>query len=482
MKKILSSFVVAVFAVAMMAGGAWAASTLTKPAAAIVLSAELGPKLASSNFDFQTSVAFETQNAGDLVSFTTGIGLNDGDKLTFELSNGLFMEDAYFLVDAADAPAGAVKTSLGSVISSLDSTNGVSSVTFRIENGPLANGTEIVIVNALDAGVAVASAAIAVETIQIRASSALNDGDKIRIRITGAEDVGGTALPGANSSYEDLIELESQFTVDVSAVTSTIDVEQERVFFFGGVEAITSMATVDINNDADSSITDWIVLDASDSFTLTLTTDDISGIDFTDATTTFWDDSTGANAQALVLVGLELSATVNGVAAQITARGGSDENVVTITVDGETTLATRVFAGTLAIDFDSSDHRDAVLSLGDTHTWDINGYQATMPFLLQSGIQKTFVKFFNNSSLDAEIFVDLSSADGTIVANNVLLDASLLAGTVGSYNGVDIAALASIPEGTNFTATFTVTAPKTGVVGTAFFNLVGSGTRALVLQ
>jgi hypothetical protein len=353
MKKLFSLLVAVGFTIGMTVSGAWGASVFSAPAAGIKLAAETAPKLAANNFDFLSTNAFESANIGSLIIYTPDISLNDGDKLTFELSNGLFMDNSYYLVDSTDGAA--AWTSLGSVISTLDPVNGVASVTFRIENGPIPSATNLVLVNVLGTGGAAAPAATQAQaTIEIRAASELSDGDKIQLRVTDAEDLGGTALPGANTVYADLIEMENQFAVAfvlaADAATSIIDVDNGRTQF-EAVPLLDSLAEPTIDNDSDNSLDDYITVGAGHDFTLTLTCADQTGIDFTDATTTYWAGNANANAVALVSAGDEMSATVTGAVGWMPGVGTTDKNEVNISVDGTTILNTRTFTGQLVIDF-----------------------------------------------------------------------------------------------------------------------------------
>jgi hypothetical protein len=481
--KIIRALLITACAVGMISSTALAQSAVGVPGGPFTIATELAPKLASTNLDLQAGDGnFESADLDSLVTYTPAITLNDGDKLTFELSNGLFMDGSYYLVDSTDVAD--PMTSVGSVISVLDAANGVSSITVRIENGGVASNTPLVLVNSLSSGDAGAPVAtVATDTIAIKAASELSNGAKIQLSVTGAEDVGGTLLPGANVAATDVIELAWQFAATPAPITSTIDVNLDRLQFVGGTTDSTANVTID--NDSTSALDDYITVGAGlPDATLTVTGTNHTGIDFTDATTTFWDDSTTSNAVALVEAGDDFAATVDGTAAQIPGIGLTDVNIVEISVDGATILSQRTFTGELVMDFgDANNYMNRTFDLGTLFTWDINGAQFVAPHMFSRDGWESYMVVKTTADSDAaDIFIDMFNKDGDTV-NLTQADLATLALEAGANGGSAVisasdllgaAGWATDDVNQDFSATLTVTLPQDEVFVDGFRYTAGS--------
>lgn len=109
--------------------------------------------------------------------------------------------------------------------------------------------------------------------------------------------------------------------------------------------------------------------------------------------------------------------------------------------------------------------------------WTYDGTLAWVPFMTYANDgNRTFVKFWNTAASQADVYVDLTPADGSMATQTFQL-ASIPANQVGTYKASDLCTLAGFPvvaPGTNFTALFTVT--QWDVVPTAWFNLVTGTT------
>lgn len=289
--------------------------------------------------------------------------------------------------------------------------------------------------------------------------------------MTDAEDVGGTPLPGANTDADDVIELAYQFSVTPGPVTSTIDVNQDRQQFVGATA--DSTATVTIDNDSTSALSDYITVSASlPDATLAITGTNHNGIDFTDETTTFWDEETSdadSSEVALVESGDDFAATVDD-SDQIPGRGNADANVVNISVDGTTILSQRTFTGGLALDFnDASSYTNRTFDLGTLFTWDINGAQFVAPHMFSRDGWESFLVVKAKSDSDpADIFIDMFNKDGD-TANLTQAELAELALESGANGGsvtisasdlLGAAGWATDDATQDFSATITVTLPQ----------------------
>jgi hypothetical protein len=99
--------------------------------------------------------------------------------------------------------------------------------------------------------------------------------------------------------------------------------------------------------------------------------------------------------------------------------------------------------------------------------WDINGWVGTVPYMYASSVatEDTFIKIFNNSTVNGEVTVDVTpDAGGTVL--NVSLG-TVDAGTIGIFWAANIAELAGVPLNSAFGAVFTVNAPQNSVTAMA---------------
>ena len=483
MKKFFSSLMVAVFAVAMMAGGAMAASTVSDGVTigdnvTFTVLDDLVTEVYASELvdktDGNTETIVTTGDAG-AIAFKLGANVGNNTDITISITNATFGEltapgDNFYLATYADSAD--VTLATDGVFVSPAGVGGVFSntVTFTT-NAALPKDTIVVMVG--DADGAPAAAVYGDYSLLCNASLAGSAGD-----ITASVTVDGVSAANGSAkiqSYTTQLALQADDGTLGDIGDDVIDVNEDRLKFVGALldaddsgiaisKAVgdftgAAMVAADINK-----VTLVIAGDFS------AITDPETNVLF--ATSDNFTKTYDATASTLTCV----TTDATDIAAMITGQS------LTLTVDGTTILATRTFTVTGEVDMDSSDFLDTEFTTDVSWAkWGINGYQATMPLLLQSGVQKTFVKFFNKSTTEAEVFVDVKNDDGT--GAETLTLANIPAGQVGSYNAADIIADSTgLAEGTMFTATFTITVPTADVVGTAFFNLVGTGTRALVLQ
>ncbi|MCK5219711.1 hypothetical protein KAR10_09315, partial [bacterium] len=183
------------------------------------------------------------------------------------------------------------------------------------------------------------------------------------------------------------------------------------------------------------------------------------------------------------------TASITYTAAQIIALnaaadfGDDDENLdidLTFTVDGTTILNTRSFTATIDVNFEEASQTDEALLSGQAAgEWNMNGWQGTLPYMWASSTasEDTFIKIFNNSTLDADVSVDVNSDDGTVTATVTL--AQIPAGTVGIYWANDIATDAGITVPGAFAGIFTVNAPTNSVTAMANQKRAGGVDRVI---
>jgi hypothetical protein len=516
MKKFFGSCAIALVLVAFAAGGAWATAGIdddTTVAAndfdEVVIAQGLTSATAGLTKDFELGDVgtdadpdrFITGGATRDFYYMADLGLNLDWTMKFELTNGTFDNTTLALMyneatNGNDLNTDGDTVDLIEVGQLISGGYGLSYVTFIITGGSDLPASSILTISSSD------TAETSIRVVTTSTSSS------VYMACTQVKTDGGTDIDAAECSNEEIIEFETQFTMALGiAATSVIDVDAARKNFVdetsGGAdsevvgnedsELTQSSATMALYNDIDSSIDDPYVCDALDflSFTVTPSTD-FSGV-ATSGVSYNTDDDTTIDAGESFTIGSSTAThtiTLNEAGADsgnniVAVQGDTDTKKLVITVNGTTALDTRTF--NVEVDLTLADGTGTFLSGKAlvistlSHTWGINGFQATMPYAYWADIQKTFVKFYNRSSVDAEVFVTVKNADGTGAEELTL--ATIPAGQVGQYNAqAIIAAATSLAEGQAFTMTFTITAPETQVHGTAFFNLVGSGTRKIELE
>lgn len=112
----------------------------------------------------------------------------------------------------------------------------------------------------------------------------------------------------------------------------------------------------------------------------------------------------------------------------------------------------------------------------------IGKWMGTVPFIFASGTQAedTFIRIFNNSSVDGEVTVDVTPGDGRVVEGVSL--GTIPARTTGIFWAANIATLASVPLNSSFGAVFTVNAPKDSVMAEAIKKRPGGMDRVLPIK
>jgi len=150
--------------------------------------------------------------------------------------------------------------------------------------------------------------------------------------------------------------------------------------------------------------------------------------------------------------------------------------LLTVTVDGKTTLNTRTFDLSVVID-DVNDaennpnvttDKQDLGTLAKAMTWDINGYQAQVRnFANKPGTKTSVVTLFNSNSLDAELTADILMDDGTVIPT-ISLD-NVLSNKKAVVTGAMLDEKSGDKLGTkSYTVQFTMTVPNADGDAVAF--------------
>lgn len=114
-------------------------------------------------------------------------------------------------------------------------------------------------------------------------------------------------------------------------------------------------------------------------------------------------------------------------------------------------------------------------------TWAVNAYQAFNPYMYwdTAYTQDVFNRFYNSSTREANVIVDVYPADGS--ASQSISLGTLPQNEAGLYWASDIGILAGFSAGTSYAARFTVTAPPSLVNGVSFFKRASGSERPMPL-
>lgn len=464
MRSVIKRMLLAMALVFMTSTMVWADAAIVFNAAAPVTVAQefAGPDGLVKNF-FSGDLGISTDTNVYLVGatspgaavYTANLGLNLDWTITFTLTSGTFFSDDLELWSSlADggAPLLGTDTKVGELI---DGGEGESFARFIITGGvDIPANQPLYLISAATniGGVAPELGGFAIET------AVTATGSIVTLAVTDVRTDGQVLVNTAKATAVDLLELVKQFEASVTTVgESIIDVAQDRMFFNDAAGWDTSTATITLVNNAPD---DPYTLIATDEATLTLTSSgDLSAIDGITVAGEDFDAFLGTASVATVTLPL--------FGAGLLPMGASD---IVITVAGDEVIKVRSFTSALSFDLPDLPNTLPILYTGDeTFVWGINGWIGTVPYMYATaGVARdtsdSFIKIFNNSPIDADVSVTVTSDAGATA--EVLLTAIPL-GTVGIFWAGDIAAAAGFAPGTSFAAVFIVNAEKNDITAMA---------------
>lgn len=430
--------------IGLMAGSAFAgtigvSNTFTTAAEGIAITC-------AANMALDTDVATPLQTAGlgSFITYTPGIALNIGDKLTFTLTNATFRDAAYYLlVDEDQAGVGdidgdLVVTELQEVGNWISGGSGTSSVTIRIANYNVASTWVLYLVSSnviANTGADVDVTAATDQNIIIRLNCGLTNGSLVTLKVENAMDVGGTLLQGANATAATVIDVETQFAIAFTRGTSTIDVTSPSLrtnFVEEGAagdiittafdtDLAASSGVVTVTDDFDSSVEDFILLGnypAALELTLGGAGNVYTALDFTNNRVYVDGDGVATTDGTNYTFGAVTHLATIPAGTFTVAQGAVWTDDVYIGVDGANLLTTQVWPLTATLNFTNANIIDPTATDSSFVTWTINGYQAVVPYITTNPLYQTICIANNTSTAAADVMVDvLSSETGTTQAN-----------------------------------------------------------------
>ena len=340
-------------------------------------------------------------------------GLNTGDVCTFTFANAKVTSADFKLLGEEGAAGqtnigatdinsdGNVAANVPSVVEvasnfgTLDTVNGVAAVSARINNGlNLPTGIELILseaagTDALFDGIQDNTTNNLVLVIPAGTPAGSN------VTVTSSCVTSGGLTIGAAAATNTIIDLETQIAMTLAtAATSVANVSATvpRTNFVeegaaGAVLAalstaddtdlLASSAEYTLNNDADSTVEDFITTVAGDQLIVTLTPSDMSALSAT-AGASFLEmvplsAGTVNDADTAFTVGATTLASAAVAGNNIPVRGTTKTDDIVVTVDGAAVITNRTITGSAALNFASAQYVDQTYSLGTTHTWTTNG-------------------------------------------------------------------------------------------------------------
>jgi hypothetical protein len=455
--------------------------------------------------------------AGDFIGIETTWGAIAGDIITFQFTGASFMDgSAFLLAEEANQPTlGATDLNgdgdatdvieVASNFGVVDTVNGVTTVEVRVNDGLSIPTGAVLILTATNGGLENGATDGLIDddtdnpTLRIPAGTAA--GATVSVAVS-AQTAAGVAIPAA-SAAANLFDIENQFNVGVqTAATSTVDVEAgagSRLNFVeeGGVnDVLTTVADTDltrsaalvfVDNDSDGTVEDFITTVAADALTLTLTGEQ-SQLVFGDATAVpaipsgvylelvaggngTTDNNSAFHREFASVTANTADATIAGnVVASAAPAGSVYTDDLVITIDGVDPIATRAFTLAAALDFNSAQYVDQTYAAATSHTWDINGMQAKVPYVyhVPGGDWDSILRVTNEGANPAEVLIDAIVVDiatgVNTVQNNVTLG-TVAAASAQIFGGEDIATALGLDTAavSHFSLTVTVIAPQNSV-------------------
>ena len=479
MKKVFSSFVVAVFGVTMIAAGALMLGLPGTVSAGEITAVATGGDDAAA---VPTVYAQEMVNA----ALTTGV---PGNLISIELTGLETLAIAVGYTIRFDLPAGttfqsttanynlALATAGLGVLANVTRTRGGQDETFvefsfDVTIAALVALDNLTLTNADANGLRISNDTLSTAGAAIPITVAVRDPGNISQT--------SASLAFMSSTYG--IEIVTNSPANGLGQAIVIDCPTGRMqFLIGGVNqtyannaTINPRYTTAVQGDGATAF----VLVAADSLTVTML-GDMTGIN------QIWLDTTP---NGVVDAGEPVATIAANVATFPVINGNSPliagNPAVGISVDGTTVLEDRNFTVATSlnmVDIQFNDNPDMTIRRGNTliaagvvtlgaaadgiYSWAHNCYAATTPYINQSATYLTFMKFYNNSTLDASVIVDATPDDGTGAVTNQTLSQTIPAGTVGFFRASDIATELGITAEA-FAMRFIITAPANQVFGT----------------
>ncbi|OKY24652.1 hypothetical protein [Thalassotalea sp. PP2-459] len=288
----------------------------------------------------------------------------------------------------------------------------------------------------------------------------------LTVGLPEAKDDTGTVLAAPVAEAKTLVTTENQFALTATAVTDTIDVEQDRLFFSDAIgDDVTTDFVFDITVDG---TIDLGIDHTTAEFAMELT-GNFTGVEQADYTET---DIVGTNDTAV----FDADNMVEGV--------GISDATVAITVDGDTNLATRTVKASMMITPTEAD-TNAFYLLGSSSAganafiWDLNGSEITFPYApIGYDHVTTNFELANSGDQTGDVLITAFTREGVAYSGTLVGKAE--AESLTKISEAEVYDALMLTEGTSLSVTFSTTAPDADIKISGYSNLASGGRMALL--
>lgn len=340
------------------------------------------------------------------IVYSPNTTIGDNSTLTFVVTNGAVAaglpagNPVLIGSDGAAPPAEVIVAAMNDFTT--DANGNYTSMRFQVDTAASGDGMGLKPENGYRLAYADGS------DVTIITNAGLSAGQSVTIAVTGAADPSATPIVQGTAPAEDVVTVVRGLAATVTPVTSTIDVEQDRLAFLDvpagpngpgvpGTDANASQATFTLTTGVAEITFDL----TDDTYLLSLARDNQDGV-------------TGAN--LVIAGGTPVSMTAPTVPGGDYTYDGAGlfasallaaNNDVEIDVDGTTTLQTGNWDLSLVLDTDEVGEV-TVLNKQVSHIWDINGAQVKIPYHAHNVAGfNFFLKAVNETATDADVFADV---------------------------------------------------------------------------
>jgi len=442
--------------VGLMAGSAFAATGIGNTTGVANTAVTVATELVG------TSAGYSIADDGTVFYAGTNAFVQN-DVITFTLANVALYDAAFSLCKTASAVAQA------DYIGSVDATNGVSTLVFRVAAAGIPAATEIFIAGAAsciaEAAYTTGTQKLSVKFPQLTSAASAT--------ISAAAVFGtGTSIPGATAAAVNLYTVANQYAATVTNKVDVIDFsnDMKKILVLGAGTGVL-LDTGNAFTLTSAALGKTHTLIATDKMDLTIS-GSMSGI-----SRICWNDAACASSSTKRFVSVDANTQTYSVLFSTAALTDFSTLAITFVFDGTTPLTGRNYTVTAVMNLTGANELDrTLLSASNYLELDLNAYQAICPFVKYNAAPavQTIVRlsstYISSGTVANVVKGSVLCASGTA---SVVTLGTITPGTTFTILASDIVTAAGatcIPAATalgGFPVTFTVNAPAVNVAGVA---------------
>jgi hypothetical protein len=286
----------------------------------------------------------------------------------------------------------------------------------------------------------------------------------LTIALPEAKDDTGTNLAAPVAAAKILVTTADQFSVDLTVATDTIDVEQDRVFFVAMGNGEDTTGDFDFDVTVDGTID--LGIDESTATFVGTVSGSLAGVDSVDYSEV--GAFGGDDSDAFDVADNDIAGT------------GIEDASISITVDGETNLATRTVKYSMVVTPTEADTEAFTLvSESDAFVWDLNGSEITFPYapIGYSHITTNF-ELANSGDQEGDVLITAFTRAGVAYSGTLVAKATAMSLT--KISETEVYDALGLAAGTSLSVTFSTTAPDDDIKISGYSNLTSGGRMALL--